>query len=203
MKLVDCAEVKTGLVLSRKSLKPSESRLEEGKEIILYPHLTLKSFSVKGVIVKEDLGELEVTKELEPRYLTKEGDIVMRMSVPYTAILITKEDVGLVITSNFVRICPTTPDVSPNFLCWALNAEETKKKIKIATSSIMLGSVSPQVLSNLEITLLPMDKQEKIGILHHLFQREQQLLTLLQEKKEVYQAAALKQIYKSIEGESL
>lgn len=203
MKLIDCAEVKTGLVLARKSLKPSDSRPEVDKDATLYPHLTLKSFSGKGVIEKEGLGELRATKKLDPRYLTQEGDIIMRMSVPYTAILIEKNDVGLVITSNFVRICPISKDISPDFLCWVLNSEETKKKIKIATSSIMLGSVSPQVLSNLEITLLPLDKQEKIGMLHRLFQREQQLLTLLQEKKEVYQTVALHQIYKSVKGESL
>lgn len=155
------------------------------------------------MIEKEHLGELQVAEELEQLYLTQEGDIIMRMSLPYTAILISKNDVGLVITSNFVRIRPNAQKIAPEFLCRMLNSEETKKKIKRATNSIVLGSVSPQVLSNLDITLLPLDTQKKMGALHHLFQREQQLLTLLQEKKEMYQTATLNKIYKHTKGESL
>lgn len=201
MKLQDCAEVKTGLVLARKLSKSAVSDKKEGGGTTSYSHLTLKSLSGKGVIEREYLGELRTITELEQRYFTQEGDIVMRMSAPYTAIRISEINVGLVITSNFVRIRPNSQDVLSDFLCWVLNSEETKKKIKIVTSSIMLGSVSPQVLSNIEITLLPLDTQKKIGTLHHLFQREQQLLSLLKEKKEVYQTTALKKIYKSSKGE--
>lgn len=203
MKLLDCAEVKTGLVLGRKSIKLADTSLDEGEPITVFPHLTLKSFSGKGVIEKEHLGELSTTKDLDSRYFTQENDIIMRMSTPYTAILISKKEVGLVITSNFVRIRPNSPEILPEFLCWLLNSDETKKKLRIATSSITLGSVSPQVVSKLELTLLPLETQKKIGTLHHLFQREQQLLHLLKEKKEVYQTTVLKQIYESVKGESL
>lgn len=201
MKLRDCAEVKTGLVLARKSIKEFESGEEVAENATMFPHLTLKCFSAKGILEKEHLGEIRVNEDLDTRYLTQEGDIVMRMSAPYTAVLISKDDVGLVITSNFVRIRVKSREISPLFLCWVLNSEEMKRKIKIATNSIMLGSVSPQVLSNMELNLLSQELQEKVGRLHHLFQREQQLLVLLQEKKNVYQTAVLTKIYKCSKGE--
>lgn len=200
MQLIDCAHIKTGLVLGRKSLKSADETSEIGENWLVYPHLTLKTFSAEGVMDFSHLGEIMVEKELKPQYLTQKGDIIMRLSAPYTAILITKEQEGLVISSNFVKICPNIEELSPEFLCWVLNSEETKLRLQSATSCTMLGSMSQKILGKLEIMLPTGDIQEKIGTLHHLFLREQQLLRLLQEKKEVFQTTALQQIYKNSKG---
>ena len=105
--------VRSGLVLSRK--------LARENPVQRYRLLNLRSITPEGYI---DLKEADVfdAKETLPReYLSQVGDIVIRLSAPYTAVLIDEESEGMVVSSNFV-IVRTDPQVLlPDYLYWLLN----------------------------------------------------------------------------------
>ncbi len=195
MKLKECATIRTGLILARKTakIKGLENMTEN------YRHLTLKSFSPQGKIDHCFLEETTYKEVLDEKYLTQEADIVMRMTQPYTAILIEKEDVGLVITSNFVCIRVNSKEINPAFLCWVLNSKENLQRLQILSSSITLGSVSPQTISDLPVIQVPFEKQEKIGALAKLFLKEELLLARLQICKEKIHQQTLQNIYKTLQ----
>ena len=52
---------------------------------------------VSGVIVKEDLGTAELSKQIDDEKYTHEGDVVIKLSTPYDAAYVTAEDVGIAI----------------------------------------------------------------------------------------------------------
>ena len=83
MRIEELAIVRSGLVLGRKQSKdPSEYR---------YPLLNLRSIQPDGTINPSCCEIFYATEYLNPDYLTHEGDVVIRLTAPYTAVLITAE----------------------------------------------------------------------------------------------------------------
>ena len=121
MILSELAEIRSGLVLSRKQArKKTEYR---------YPLLTLKSVKPDATISKRDLDVFDSVESLNREYLTSKGDIIVRTSMPYTAILIDEKTSGLVVSSNFVIIRCFVAKILPEYLFWLLNTDAAKKDI--------------------------------------------------------------------------
>lgn len=190
MKLGEIASVRSGLVLSRK--------LARENPVQRYRLLNLRSITPEGYI---DMNETDVfdAKETLPReYLSQVGDIVIRLSAPYTAVLVDKESEGMVVSSNFV-IVRTYPQVLlPEFLYWLLNTSEVKHKMFESSSSNMLGAVKPKFFAEYEITPLPIPEQQKIAAINALAKAESKLLRQLANAKEQYYESILHNTYNEI-----
>ena len=190
MKLGEIASVRSGLVLSRK--------LARENPVQRYRLLNLRSITPEGYI---DLKEADVfdAKETLPReYLSQVGDIVIRLSAPYTAVLIDEESEGMVVSSNFV-IVRTDPQVLlPEFLYWLLNTSEVKHRMFENSSSNMLGAVKPKFFADYEITPLPIPEQQKIAAINSLAKAESKLLRQLANAKEQYYESILHNTYNEI-----
>lgn len=189
MKLEELSSVRSGLVLSRKQSKKTTN--------FQYPLINLRSVLSDGTI---DLTEADIYHAIEPLkrdYLSQKEDIVMRLTAPYTAILIDQATENMVISSNFVVIRVESHLVLPEFLFWLLNTQKVKRTIYENATSNMLSSVNAKFLSNLEVELPPVDMQKKIAQLNLLVRQESQLLKKLTEAKEAYYAGLLDQVYKS------
>ena len=190
MKLGEIASVRSGLVLSRK--------LARENPVQRYRLLNLRSITPEGYI---DLKEADVfdAKETLPReYLSQVGDIVIRLSAPYTAVLIDEESEGMVVSSNFV-IVRTDPQVLlPEYLYWLLNTSEVKHRMFENSSSNMLGAVKPKFFADYEITPLPIPEQQKIAAINSLAKAESKLLRQLANAKEQYYESILHNTYNEI-----
>ena len=190
MKLGEIASVRSGLVLSRKLARENPAQR--------YRLLNLRSITPEGYI---DLNETDVfdAKETLPReYLSQVGDIVIRLSAPYTAVLVDEESEGMVVSSNFV-IVRTDPQVLlPEFLYWLLNTSEVKHRMFENSSSNMLGAVKPKFFADYEITPLPIPEQQKIAAINALAKAESKLLRQLANAKEQYYEAILRNIFNEI-----
>lgn len=189
MKLEELSSVRSGLVLSRKQSKKTTN--------FQYPLINLRSVLPDGTI---DLTETDIYHAIEPLkrdYLSQKEDIVMRLTAPYTAILIDQATENMVISSNFVVIRVECHLVLPEFLFWLLNTQKVKRTIYENATSNMLSAVNAKFLSNLEVELPPVDMQKKIAQLNLLARQESQLLKKLTEAKEAYYAGLLDQVYKS------
>ena len=80
MTLGNIAFVRSGLVLSRK--------LSRKRSPYCYPLLNLRAIHPDGYILSDDLEVFHAIEPLSREYLTQQGDIIIRLSIPYTAILI-------------------------------------------------------------------------------------------------------------------
>mgnify|MGYP002118558632 FL=1 len=180
MKLGDMATVRSGLVLSRKlSRVPTKYR---------YPLLNLRSIAPEGYIDTTFLDVYDAIERLAVDYLTQKNDVVIRLSAPYTSVLIDDETNGMLISSNFVVIRTDNKSISAEYLFWLLNTSKVKRQIFENTSSNMLG---PKFFADFEIDLLPMEDQKKIAALNKLARRERFLLTALAREKEKYYATVI------------
>ena len=190
MKLGDMATVRSGLVLSRKQAREASE--------ISYPLLNLRCIRADGVI---DMGQLDIygAKEyLAPEYLSQAGDVIVRLSAPYTAVLIDESTAGMVVSSNFVIIRTNGRSILPEYLFWLLNTRKIKHEIYENTSSNMLGAIKAKYFAEFELDLLPVKEQQRIAVFHALARKETQLLYQLAEEKEKYYSRAIERIYKEM-----
>ena len=181
MKLGEVASVRSGLVLKRKEAKPDQPS-------IVYRALNLRSIISNGYLDAAQLDSFSASEVLSSDYLTHEGDIVIRLTAPYTAILIDKSTAGIIITSNFVVIRVDSKLMLPSYLAWLLNTPKQKKQIYESATGNMLSAINAKYYANLNLTLLPIDDQRKIAKLNQLAQRETKLLLRLAEEKAKYYA---------------
>ena len=188
MKLQDLASVRTGLVLSRKQSK----ELTDYR----YPLINLRCIQQEGNIDLNKVDIYEARELLKEEYLSRQGDIVVRLTAPYTAVLIDDTTSGMVISSNFVVIRIEDKQLLPEYLFWLLNTQKMKHKIYENTTSNMLGAVKAKFLMVFELTLLPAEIQQKIGQINLLAKKERQLLKELSAEKEKLYSSLLNQAYK-------
>ena len=161
-------------------------RRKEAKEKteFQYPLLTLQSMNPKGRIDHDSLKPFWAAEALNPEYLTRPGEIVLRLTAPYTAVLITEVTEGIVVSSNFIIITCREEKTIPEYLAWLLNTPCFKRQIYKAASGNMLEAVTGAVFAKVRVTLPPLILQQKIARLKDLSQKECELLRRLAAEKE-------------------
>ena len=190
MKLQDLASVRSGLVLSRK----------QAKEPVGYPYrsINLRAIQPDASINLSEVDVYQAKEPLKPEYLSQIGDIIVRLTAPYTAVLVDETTEGMVISSNFVVIRIESEKLLPEYLFWLLNTQSVKRDIYENATSNMLGAVNAKFLAEIEIALLPIAEQHKLAQLYLTSRREIRLLRELAEEKERYYAKFLEQTYKKL-----
>ncbi len=188
MRLGDSASVRSGLVLSRKlAREPSGIR---------YPLLNLRSIRPDGHIDPEQLDFYDASERLSQEYLTQAGDVIVRLSSPYTAVLIDSSTAGAVVSSNFVIIRCDGSEILPEYLFWLLNRPEVKRQIYENTGSNMLGAIKAKYFTEFEMVPLPVADQRQIAGLNLLAMREAALFRRLADTKERYYELLIQEIYR-------
>lgn len=191
MTINDIAVVRTGLVTARK--KKDAASLGTYK----YQLLNLRCIANEGYIDKNYIEPYELSEELKDDYLTRMGDILIRLSAPYTAVLINKPELcGIVVPSHFAIIRVDERYALPGYVFWVLRREKNKiTMMQNSSGSTAFGTISSGLISSLPITLLPLHEQQIIGELLCLSEREQELLQKLSEEKKTYNTLLLNKIY--------
>ena len=185
--LNEFASVRSGLVLSRKKSKGGEGEL--------YALLTLRSVKEEGVLDMSAVDMYVSTSVLPSVYQTAVGDVVVRLTWPYSAVLIDEQSSGMLVSSHFVIIRPDREKLHPGYLHWVLNRQSTRRLIYENTSANMLNAVRPQFFSELKISLPPMVEQKKIAELQLLTRRERILQEMLMQERSNLAKVLTEKIY--------
>ena len=191
MTIGEITTVRTGLVTARKKKATASLRTYE------YRLLNLKCITEEGRIDKSNIESYELAEELKDDYLTRMGDILVRLSAPYTAVLIDQPVLcGIVVPSHFAIIRVDKRYAIPEYIFWSLRRDKNRiTMMQNSSGSTAFGTISSGLIASLPITLLPLQKQKIIGDLLRLSEREQELLTNLAEEKKTYNTLLLNQIY--------
>ena len=162
--------------------------------------LNLKCVASEGYINKEYVEDYESSLPLKLDCLTQMGDILVRLSAPYTAVLIKEQDLcGLVIPSHFAIIRVNRRIVLPEYMYWTLGRDKINVRIKQNSSgSTAFGTISSGAIAGLPIRIIPIEKQRILGELLRLTEREQELLYKLSTEKEKYNKELINRIYNTI-----
>lgn len=187
MKLGDIAEIKTGIVLTRKKAE-LEFRVKDN-----YRLLSLRNIDEDGTFNQQPFEIFASNDRLSSRYFTEKDDIVMRLSDPNTAVYIDQEHTGLLVPSNFVVIKVNDNLILPEYLAWYLNKETIKQELERSQSGSRILSTNKNVLKSLSVHKLPLQRQEALIKILRLHQKEKMLYkNLLIEKEKWFNGVSQK-----------
>ena len=180
VKLMDIAEISVGIILSRK-----QDRLRENNKYT-YKAITLKSIDNNGIIDREKLDTVFLKESIESNLLTKNGDVITRLSEPYTSVYIDDSLIGLVVPSNFAIIRANRLKINSEFLKFYLNSSYGRKAILKVSGGSNLNTITIANLKQIEIKEIDEVKQRKFIEINNLFIKEEILLISLIEEKQKY-----------------
>ena len=195
MRIQDIATLKTGAVLSRLH------KAETGGN--LYRVLSLRNIDDDvGAIEARSCTPMRFTEKITDEFLTQKGDILLRLSAPYTVVFIEDDsDIGLLIPSHFAIIHAVGVDAK--YLYAMLDSDEIRKQLFIeGSASTTLATISIKSISECKIPRISLQKQELIGKYHLEAKKELKLLRRLwAEKRKLNRIQYTKLIRKIVEGE--
>lgn len=182
VKLGDIATVRTGLVVGRKKAQlDSEYKVK-------YSQVSLRCFGSGVQLDHKHTDEFVSVTELDAKYFTHEGDILVRLRSPSLALYIEKEDEGLLINSLLSIIRIDVNNVDAKYVAYYINSKTAERQLKLDMQSTAIPMVKTKDLENLEIVLPPLAEQKRLVSLLDLAQKEQDLLQkLIDEKKQLSQ----------------
>lgn len=188
-RLGEVAEIRTGIVVSR--LKMANSAKDQ-----VYRLLNLKCMQDRGGLAVEYAEPLEIAERIPDDCLTHIGDVLVRLSAPYTcAAIVNPCQEGYVVPSHFAIVrCGRMLDAG--YLCGYLQQDKIKKMILLNNSgSSAFGTIRSSFFAELNIPILPLEQQEIIGRIAMLKQRENDLMQELAKETARYNKLKLTQIY--------
>lgn len=178
-KLGELFLVSSGLVLKRKEAPPNTSGFE-------YKILTLRSVNTLGFIEKESLDNFVSIEEVDDKYVAKTGDIIVRLSFPFTSAVIDENIEGTIITSLFAILKSKNGTLLPEYVTTFLNSEWMKKQYAKDASGSALQMIKTSSIKDYEITIPEVQKQKSIIEVNKLMMRELVLLEDLIKNKKQY-----------------
>ena len=183
MVVKDIAIVGSGLVVSRKKAIHTKDIIKS------YKQLNLRAINKNGYIEEQELEILNVKEIIDDYYLTHEGDIIVRLTDPFTAIYIE----NIVISSNFCVI-RCSENYCPDFLSYYINSDSARKSLLSNLQGSIMKNINMSAIGEMEIPNIPLKKQHIIG---NLFKAQTQkiiILNKIQEKEDKLQKAILVKI---------
>lgn len=189
MFLGDVLEVRSGLVVSRKKAK------DENSAKYKYKQLNLRSVSKEGYIIEDELEVLSTDEIISSDYMTVVGDVVVRLTDPYTAIYIDDAYAGLVVSSNFA-IIKESKDYNSKFLAFYLNGDTAKKKLYSNMQGSIIKSINLVAIEQLELPLIPKSTQEVYGNLFSAIVAKLQTIEKIRELEIKLQKQLVEQVSK-------
>ena len=188
------AEIKTGLVLSRKKAEahsPSEYS---------YKIVSLKSFTEDAIYDDAFADEFISSEQINEEYKVSQGDILLRLREPNLAVYIDKEYSDLIFTSLMVRIRIKSDKFDPHFVAHHLNSSAVKRALAPDLSGTAIAMIGVSSINNIKIPTLNLQTQNKIVKYLNLVRQESEILQNLRAAKQKYNKSIFENLIKKEEN---
>lgn len=116
-----------------------------------------------GKLQHDELYDVEYKNEFDEKKLTKEGDIVVKLSSPYDAAYVSKEDEGLLITSFCIIIRNSGKNVSSEYLAAFCNSDVYMRQVMNMVSGAKVPMLTIGKIKEAKLNLPSMSDQEEIA----------------------------------------
>ena len=190
IKLNDIAEIKTGLVLSRKKAEahtPSEYS---------YKIVSLKSFAENAIYDNSFADEFISNEQINDDYKVSLGDVLLRLREPNFAVYIDKDYDDLIYSSLMVRIRVKSDKFDPHFVAHYLNSSAVKRALAPDVSGTTIAMIGVASLNNIKIPAINLQTQNKIVKYLNLVRQESEILQNLAAQKQKYHKSIFENLIK-------
>lgn len=130
-------------------------------------HDTMKVLIPKAIsngrVSPLELTTLDVKIGVDSKRITQEGDIVMKLSTPYDACIITKEDEGLLVPSFCVIIKNVPNYILKEYLVAYLNSKACSIQIKALVTGATIAILSSSQIRKISVPVPELNVQKEIA----------------------------------------
>ena len=192
-RLEELCTIKTGAPTSRAKKIPEGVEPRDVK--VLLPRAMQA-----GSIVDDELAT-EAVGEVRAENFTREGDVIIKLSTPYDSVHVDKSHEGIMITS-FGMVLRKKPEaeLDMQYLSMFLNLPHTNSVLQAVSTgqSTAMSMLKRQTVADIEVPLLPIERQRKLAALFQAVQeRKRRYVRLIELDDELVTS----QMTKSIWGE--
>ncbi|WP_088186143.1 restriction endonuclease subunit S [Desulfosporosinus sp. FKA] len=189
LKLLEIANVQSGLVLNRKEAK------DEASTICTYKRLNLRSLDENGKVDELTLDDYDASEILDEQFITVKGDVIVRMFAPICPVTITEETSGLVIPSQLSTIrIKETSQVLPEYLRYYLSQDSVLNKILAEEGWQSQRTIKISSIANLLIPLPTFDQQITIAKIVQANTKRKKLYQELIQQEDAHISALINKI---------
>ncbi|MGI6372009.1 MAG: hypothetical protein ACOX1R_02265 [Caldicoprobacterales bacterium] len=182
MKLKDIThKIYSGQIITR-----VEAKAEIGDRVVEERKVLVPKAILEGRIIHSDLGLVKLKRKADENRVTKEGDIILKLSTPHDAVYIQKEDEGLMVPSfcTIIRGVDTSK-ADPRFITAYLNTQYTRELLRSRVAGSRVSMINLRDVKELEIPDVPLEKQKLIGEAYTLSRQKQETLYKLLENEKL------------------
>lgn len=171
-KLSELVSVVGGQIVTRVT-----ADLAKGDPVVDKERKTIVAKTIsEGCINPDAIVVNDYKTTFDERKLTHEGDIIVKLSAPFNACLIDKENEGMLV-SSFCSIIRDVKEIDKKYLVAFLNSDVCQKQLINSVSGSIMSILSNGKLGELSIPTPEMSKQVEIG---EFFEKTIKNRTLLQ-----------------------
>lgn len=184
IKISELFDIQIGLIVSRKAVDFIERT--NNSNYSKYNVLSLKSLTEDNTINMKYFTEIYTKDIMDKKYLTKENDVIVRLVNPLKSFVVTKELENIVVPSQFLKLTGKKDNnILSEYVSVYLNLFfNTKKNQKYREDTWLVNSIKQTTVSDMEIPIIDIKKQEEIINFYKLSKKEISLYKNLAEKKE-------------------
>lgn len=180
-RLSDISKIFGGQITSRLEKKEIDDLFEIAREsdkpkitrdaLVLVPRAISNGFVDKPSLMKiiceketkKEVNTTDLTIFVSEDKITKANTLVLKLSTPYDACIITKEDENLIVSSFCASLTITDKDVDLLYVLAFLNSKLYQDQIKDIAAGSAIPLISVGAIENVQIPLPSKEEQEKIG----------------------------------------
>jgi hypothetical protein len=158
--------------------------------------LQVRDTEATGIIDQKNMVKTNLSTKRQPDWLQMGDVLFVAKGAKHYSVLVENIPEHTVCSPHFflVQLKPSFRDViSPDFLCWQLNQQPAQRYFKTTAEGSMNLSIRRQVLEDVPIKVLPMEKQAQLTALHRCSVKEEKALQkLIKNRQQQLDAIALK-----------
>ncbi len=162
-----------GQIMSRVTANPDAGDEVVEKRKVLIP----KSINLDGSIDINVMPEEALKVCADPKKVSKVGDIIMKLSPPYDAGLVTETSQGCIVPS-FCAIIKPSSDVDIQYLLAFMNSALCKNQLQSQVSGAVMTVLSVGKVKNVSLPIPSIEEQRRIG---QRFMESQRRLSIIRQ----------------------
>lgn len=169
-------------VFSGFSFRGKVKHLPEGDLTVVQ----LKDLEADYSEIGSDLTRVD-SKDIKDKYYLQKGDVLFVSKGANNKALVYNLDLPLATASSSFFILRSDREVlEPGYLVWFLNSPSVQHDLKQNLTGTYTLNLNRSALEQLEITLPPLQQQQKIAALDRLLHEERKISNALLEKRQLY-----------------
>ena len=115
-----------------------------------------------GYISDNEIITNNYKTKCDEKRITKENDVIIKITPPFAAALVDKKHEGLLVSSFCMLLTDIPEEIKPEYLVAYLNSERGVAQVTSRMTGSTISTISVVALKQIYIPILPIEKQNEI-----------------------------------------